>query len=172
MGEQHLEGIYLVPHPSRSAPSSRRQVDLVSFHVSTESLTLIDHQEMKNPHSDNEISDTEGTLDENHRYSTVLLDSAKKKKSMCWGFCKSYHSADPDMSLTPFAIVLLAVLFVIYVLNQADRLVLPVAIPAGLRCEISETECRTAKGRMSNASNQTVDCIDFNDYEQGLLTGM
>ena len=131
-------------------------------------------------------SDAEGTLDENHRYSTVLLD--KKAKKRRW--CPSYRSADPDRTVTPFAVVLLAVLFAIYILNQADRLVLPVAIPSGLRCEFKEDDCRNLTSKVStedplkdtltglfvdtpnasNTSNET-DCIQFNDYEQGLLTG-
>jgi len=53
------------------------------------------------------------------------------------GCCKRcmdcYQSSDTESRVTPFAVVILMVLFVIYVLNQADRLVLPVSIPAGLR---------------------------------------
>lgn len=92
--------------------------------------------------------------------------------SSCYQFCMSYRSPDPDLKVTPFAVVILTILFIIYVLNQADRLVLPVAIPSGLRCELSvQDECRNNDSIPSNYSNDT-NCIHFNDNEQGLLTGM
>lgn len=137
--------------------------------------------------SERENASDAGTIDENYRYTTVLLDDKVKKSR----WCPSYRSADPDRTVTPFALVLLAVLFAIYILNQADRLVLPVAIPTGLRCEVKEEDCRNLTKKVStedafedtltgmfsgdginesNASNNT-DCIHFNDYEQGLLTG-
>lgn len=155
----------------------------------TESLTLQLNEPCRSPspdmktrtESDNEAS---GTEDENHKYSTVLLEN-RRKKSRWLSFCPSYRSADPDRSVTPFAVVLLAVLFIIYILNQADRLVLPVAIPSGLRCEGGRNDCRnlthvaaqddvsTLTGLFadSESPNETFDCIHFNDYEQGLLTG-
>lgn len=152
--------------------------------TSTESLNFSGRSDMKNgpEDSDNEAS---GTIDENHAYSTVLLGNGAAGKAPCCPF--SYRSADPDRSVTPFAVILLAVLFGVYILNQADRLVLPVAIPSGLRCEDTKEHCRNLSstwGRPghsviegarnssngSDSSNQT-DCIHFNDYEQGLLTG-
>jgi hypothetical protein len=160
----------------------------------TESLTL-GLQDPSSPGSINNMdekadllnsegdADPGSTLDEDHRYSTVLLGN-KAKQSRWRSFCPTYHSADPDRTVTPFAVVLLVVLFAIYILNQADRLVLPIAIPTGLRCETSKDNCRnltsTEENTMtyiftdppndSNSSNRT-DCISFNDYEQGLLTG-
>lgn len=110
-----------------------------------------------------------------------LLKPSKKKdrwySSSCYQFCMSYRSPDPDLKVTPFAVILLTILFIIYVLNQADRLMLPVAIPSGLRCEVSvQDECRNGSSvpingtTPSNESNET-NCIHFNDNEQGLLTG-
>lgn len=163
--------------------------EAVFFDATTESVTLNkavnlqedDNSDMKQIYSDNDTTDAEG---ESEKYSTVLL-SGKSKKRTCCSFCPSYRSADPDRAITPFAVVLLAVLFAVYILNQADRLVLPVAIPAGLRCEVSiKNECRNltqwegstgyvseVELNFSNTSNATEDCIHFSDYEQGLLTG-
>ena len=89
-----------------------------------------------------------------------------------------------------FAIILLLILFYIYVLNQADRLVLPVLIPAGLRCDYSKDNVTCLKNIQEkqgltklytegsgNDSNSTTNapsetgCVDFNEFEQGLLTG-
>lgn len=177
--------VSLLPEARPTGKSSRG----VYFNAATESVVLKatediqDHETMKsNNYPATDASDTDATVDENHEYSTILL----KKKSR-HSFCPSYRSHDPDKAITPFAVVLLAVLFAIYILNQADRLVLPVAIPAGLRCEITEkNECRNLTHTESeghtmtktldlseskNSSNKTPDCIDFSDYEQGLLTG-
>ena len=92
----------------------------------------------------------------------------------CFRLCTSYRSPDHDFKVTPFAVILLLILFVIYILNQADRLMLPVAIPSGLRCEVSiKSECRNSTDDPNNSSNldNTTDCIHFSDNEQGLLTG-
>ena len=181
--------VSLLPDPTEArdkSPSSNREV---YFDVATESVILKATTEdntatmgMKSSYPGTEASDTDGTVDENHEYSTVLL---KKKKQSFW---PSYHTHDPERTITPFAIILLVVLFAIYILNQADRLVLPVAIPSGLRCVVTEkNECRNLTDMKSegytmtsdvdlsesiNVSNKTQDCIDFNDYEQGLLTGI
>lgn len=136
----------------------------------------------------------------------VLLQQDMKKSQMrilfpsVYTFFSSYRSSSPDERVTPFAIVLLIVLFLIYVLNQADRLVLAVTIPAGLRCELKASECKvngsTNNSLLStfgdhgvhpagndvtmidfledynaNTTNETKDCIHFSDSEQGLLTG-
>lgn len=105
------------------------------------------------------------------------------KKPSCLTCPKCYQSDDPENRVTPFAIILLIVLFLIYVLNQADRLVLPVSIPAGLRCDLSVTsQCNktnltgyTPPGELEegliNITNSSDDCIHFNDEQQGLLTG-
>ena len=75
-----------------------------------------------------------------------------------------------QLSLHPYIILLL--LLLIYILNQADRLVLPVVIPSGLRCDVSSAnECNNSTTNDSNVANTSEDCISFNDYEQGLITG-
>ena len=168
-------------------PQSDEEVT-VFYETSTESLSFSGRRSgMKTAEdSENEVS---GTIDENHAYGTVLLGNGAAKTPCC---PISYRSPDPDKSVTPFAVILLAVLFGVYILNQADRLVLPVAIPSGLRCEGVKEDCKnlsdtwdvghSVKGAQystadlasingSNSSNDT-DCIHFNDYEQGLLTGM
>jgi len=129
--------------------------------------------------------------------SELLREKHKKSKLQflcpsCYDHFSSYRSSNPEERVTPFALVLLLVLFMVYVLNQADRLVLPVVIPDGLRCELSfNDECAnrsnnsmsdgSASGftpitfrnetNLSNATDVVSDCIDFNDDEQGLLTG-
>ena len=120
-----------------------------------------------------EFSDVDGTvtgspLDENHSYTTILL-SNRENNSSCLKCCPSYRSADTEKRLTPFAVILLLVLLCIYIVNQADRLVLFVAIPSGLRCITSvQEEC----AETSNKTLNNTDCIHFNDYEQGIITGM
>ena len=76
-----------------------------------------------------------------------------------------------QLSLHPFVVLFL--LLLIYVLNQADRLVLSVVIPSGLRCEASlSSECdNSTSNNDSNHTTSSEDCISFNDYEQGLITG-
>lgn len=121
--------------------------------------------------------------------ATMLLHSSEKKPRLqylcprCYSLYRSYRSpaADPHERVTPFALVLLSVLCLVYVLNQADRLMLPVVIPSGLRCETAgESECANSSSSssssdaspMANASEgQGVDCIHFSDDQQGLLTG-
>ena len=78
--------------------------------------------------------------------------------------------------VTPFAVVLLLVLLLIYMLNQADRLVLPVVIPNGLRCNVGKEDCTGLNTSNTSAlgndtSSGGEDCIQFNDDQQGLLTG-
>ena len=132
-------------------------------------------------------------------YTTVLLREDKRKSSFqfvcpsCYNFFTSYRSPNAYDKVTPFAVVLLLVLFMVYVLNQADRLVLPVVIPDGLRCDPSRTQ--DCQGNDTNATslaspfsdlftgsggelpdvnvtNSTEDCIHFNDAQQGYLTGI
>ncbi len=120
-----------------------------------------------------------------------LISTEKKKTSLrLLRCCEAYQSEDPEKRVTPFAVVILLVLFVIYVLNQADRLVLPVSITAGLRCDASvNSQCNETEPNLTyfddyvfkdeldykmypNLSNKSEeDCIHFNDEEQGLLTG-
>ncbi len=110
------------------------------------------------------------------------LISAKKPTLRLPGCCEAYQSGDPEKKVTPFAVVILLVLFIIYVLNQADRLVLPVSITAGLRCDASvSSQCNSTNNftyfrELDNeldlaVSNKSEDCIHFDDEEQGLLTG-
>lgn len=139
--------------------------------------------------------ESESSLDRSERqYTTVLLNEEQKKSKLllscpsCYNFFKSYRSTSPEERVTPFALGLLFVLFVIYVLNQADRLVLPVVIPDGLRCDPTFEECvnhtnssvveGSGSGSTvftflndSNLSDANSDCIEFSDAEQGLLTG-
>ena len=117
---------------------------------------------------------TKSLLSESNERDTELLNCFH-----CKSFLKSYRSTNPQSRITPFAIVLLIVLLLIYVLNQADRLVLAVLIPSGLKCTGNSTQdndtCYTNNAPLNNISNETIisnpDCIPFNDYEQGLLTG-
>ena len=99
------------------------------------------------------------------------------------GFIASYRTTNPQKRITPFAVVLLLVLLLLYVLNQADRLVLAVMIPSGLRCNDAEDDVINSSSNsndhcpvppITNTSNSSTlypDCIPFTDTEQGLLTG-
>lgn len=164
--------------------------DAVFYETSSEAVSFISRanaEEMnRNQENDEYYPSDEGTLTttalrDNKDYKSVLLDdkarsSKEQSGSSCCSSCNvTYRSSDPEKRVTPFAVTLLAVLFLIYVVNQADRLVLPVAIPSGLRCEASvKDECRNessyAVNSTQNASNNS-DCIHFTDNEQGLLTG-
>lgn len=130
--------------------------------------------------------------DENHPWQTeseaFLLSedqNERHKSSLCpcnnfQSFIQLYRSSNPQSKITPFAVVLLVVLLLIYILNQADRLVLAVLIPSGLRCDdstnsnTSDESClvhiSSNDTELVNSSDNT-DCIPFNDAEQGLLTG-
>ncbi len=134
----------------------------------------------------NGSTESPAAMQSNGEYTTVLLKEARRKSRCqivcpsCYNFFKSYRSVDHTSRITPFAVVLLFVLFVVYVLNQADRLVLPVVIPAGLRCELpgsdrcSANESDSSSGDGSGTINGTDDegdCINFTDFQQGLLTG-
>ena len=185
MEERLSAETFSAPPPPREEPeeavfynANTGSIELVSSSVSTD-----DQEEMKGEyHTDNETSGGEDTV-EDCNYDTVLLENKQKRGLL--NYCPSYRTTDPERVITPFAIVLLVVLFIVYILNQADRLVLPVVIPAGLRCEVSGEDCRNLthphssdvsvvshmSDSLSNSSNDTEDCIHFNDYEQGLLTG-
>lgn len=113
--------------------------------------------------------------DQNGRHKTSLCPCSNFQS-----FIQLYRSSNPQSKITPFAVVLLAVLLLIYILNQADRLVLAILIPSGLRCDdtsnsnTSDDSCpvhiSSNDTELVNPSNNT-DCIYFNDAEQGLLTG-
>lgn len=173
--------------PVEPAPPPQEE-EAVLYDPRTDSVNLgSDQLDMKQGYpSEVESTDAEGVVEDD----TVLLKSNGNGVRRCCSCFHFYRSVDPDKTITPFAVVLLAVLFAVYILNQADRLVLPVAIPAGLRCEVSvKNECRNLThsdsqdvsftsyltdldldDNMTNSTNHT-DCIHFNDYEQGLLTG-
>ena len=114
--------------------------------------------------------------------SSVYLDDATAVQgrfcpSCLRRFVATYRSSNPQSRVTPFAVVLLLVLLLIYVLNQADRLVLAVLIPAGLRCSGSNSSedatCQATEDNNSSTASMAnyTDCIEFDDNEQGLLTG-
>ena len=130
--------------------------------------------------------------------TTSLLggDRAATRCPSCYLFWRSYRSGNPQSRVTPVAVVILLVLFVVYVLNQADKLVLAVLIPAGLRCEAgASSSCPNTtfnatanitaanpyysapfsdEGNYSMSNDTTVlptDCIHFSDDEQGIMTG-
>ena len=75
------------------------------------------------------------------------------------------------------AFISLLVLFLVYVLNQADRLVLAVVLPDGMRCDSNKTQdCNVVNQTTSNSSSSSSacspgDCIDVSETGQGLLTG-
>ena len=132
-------------------------------------------------------SDVEDEKDPWQTESEVFLlsedQNGRHKNSLCpcknvQLFIQLYRSSNPQSKITPFAVVLLIVLLMIYILNQADRLVLAVLIPSGLRCDdISNTSDESCLIYISNNDTEIVnsynntDCIPFNDAEQGLLTG-
>ena len=176
---------------------------VVAFKKETDTCSIV---EASPEEPENEAEPAMGAQDSDNigdDSKVVLLQQDMKKSQMqvlfprVYLFFSSYRSSDPEERVTPFALVLLLVLFLIYVLNQADRLVLAVTIPAGLRCELKASECgvntsinnslmlgnnvesddvtmsnlfQVSNGNeSSNATND--DCIHFSDSQQGLLTG-
>lgn len=176
---------------------------VVAFKKETDTCSIV---EASPEEPENEAEPAMGAQDSDNigdDSKVVLLQQDMKKSQMqvlfprVYLFFSSYRSSDPEERVTPFALVLLIVLFLIYVLNQADRLVLAVTIPAGLRCELKASECgvntsinsslmlgnnvenddvtmsnlfQVSNGNeSSNATND--DCIHFSDSQQGLLTG-
>ena len=126
---------------------------------------------MRHGSEDNTEAEYDGR---DYQDTSVLIKKPPSNKSRFFSFKLNYRSPDPELRVTPFAVFLLLVLFAVYILNQADRLVLPVAIPSGLRCEGSvQDECPLPE-EFSNESAEVVnytDCVHFSDNEQGLLTG-
>lgn len=175
----------------------------VTYKKDTESCVIVKVPNEQDQGTDDPAMGAEE--DDNLDSSAVLLEQDMKKSKVqvlfpsVYTFFSSYRSSNPDERVTPFAIVLLLILFLIYVLNQADRLVLAVTIPAGLRCELKVSECGAVNNGSVNSSltlayseqletgdetmrnfieqyntggsNETEDCIHFSDKEQGLLTG-
>ena len=148
---------------------------VVTYDAKTDSCTMKTVPNGAHYTADDPIEAMSAVSDQ--QYNTVLLREDEKKSKCqyvcpsCYNFFNSYRSTDPQRKVTPFALVLLLVLFVVYVLNQADRLVLPVVIPAGLRCGASEAEECGNASNLSNSTNNTEDCIVFSDHEQGIITG-
>ena len=176
----------------------------VTFKKESESCSIVEVSDEENQSIEEGAMGAEDS-DVKDSPEAVLLQSDMKKSSQMqllfpsmFTFFSSYRSSNPDERVTPFAIVLLIALFLIYVLNQADRLVLAVTIPAGLRCELKASECG-GNGSVNssllfrefgnngapatsdvmvynidedNNTNTTADCIHFSDSEQGLLTGL
>ena len=177
----------------------------VAFNKETESCFIVEDLNKEGDDRD-ALEPTMGAPDDSgyagDDSKTVLLHQDMKKSQMqvifpgVYTFFSSYRSSNPEERVTPFALVLLFVLFLIYVLNQADRLVLAVTIPAGLRCELKASECGEntsvnssvmlstsdvtmhnfldgsdggVQGESGNSTND--DCIHFSDSQQGLLTG-
>ena len=137
--------------------------------------------------SEDDIKKTDEDDDVKDDSTEVLLSHETKNKhtssssTLCFPdwqtFLKSYRSSDPQSRVTPFAVVLLLVISIVYVLNQADRLVLAVLIPSGLQCindgpNGSNDSCVTEdhNSQIDNDVNNS-DCISFNNVQQGLLTG-
>ena len=124
---------------------------------------------------------TEGSMaGKSGAHRTSILAGHKREVQKCPSFLLRgfYSRGSPDGKtdkVTPFAVVLLLVLLAVYVLNQADRLVLPVIIPNGLRCGEGKEDCgvtyNASNGSSSRPNSSHRDCIQFNDDQQGLLTG-
>lgn len=143
---------------------------IVSYKKESETCSIIQAPTREESReSDLEDSSTMGAEDSDMKddSNAVLLQQDMKKSQMqmlfptVYTFFSSYRSSNPDKKVTPFAMVLLIVLFLIYVLNQADRLVLAVTIPAGLRCELKSSEC----GASNESTNSTrfLDNINYNE---------
>lgn len=127
---------------------------------------------------------TEGSIDGTlETPATSILADQEREVQKCPSFLPRnfYQRKTPNGKterVAPFAVVMLLVLLAVYVLNQADRLVLPVVIPNGLRCGVGKEDCASSNANNSSNSssfahsNSTTDCIQFNDDQQGLLTGV
>ena len=172
-----MDDLVQLEHLKMEAQADARPLeDSVSFDATEEKCSII-----RNGAHHEDTGDSQTETAGEHADLTMLLHKDERKASLqyfcpgCYSFVRAYRSANPQERVSPFAIVLLLVLFIIYVLNQADRLVLPVVIPAGLRCQSDESnECVSANAtppgnQSANASG--ADCIHFGDSEQGLLTG-
>ena len=81
-----------------------------------------------------------------------------------------HHSGDSASNIGPaprHALVALAVLTLVSILNQIDRAVLAVVIPADLQCDDGDSGDAAPR----NHTTADSDCISFSSLEQGLLTG-
>jgi len=150
--------IHLVNNPQQFEDDSELILS-VKYNSSAEEVNFDDAY--LDTSSDEDVSETE------------TINPQLKKKTL---FSKVVYFTNLNnlnqFSLHPYIVLML--LLLIYVLNQADRLVLPVVIPSGLRCEgsyASECDNSNSTTNASNATSSSEDCISFNDYEQGLITG-
>ena len=157
---------------SNTSPPQTPIEPSVSFNTATDSITV----QFKST-DDMQSEEAGDAVESSDDFTAALMPDNAGSDQCCFSrFFGSYRSTNPESRVTPFAIVLLAVLFLIYVLNQADRLVLAVLIPAGLRCDPSSdnndsADCFSTDDNYTiNVSNFT-DCVSFNNAEQGLLTG-
>ncbi|XP_033633670.1 protein spinster homolog 3-like [Asterias rubens] len=71
---------------------------------------------------------------------------------------------------TPKAVLSLLIIFAVYVGVQVVSLAYPVLFPAGLRCYQNYTS--TCDMNIKSKNGCQVDCIEFTDTQQGILTGL
>lgn len=187
--EDHLQVRVALETNSSSLPQPPPEPS-VSFNAST-STTSVEFdtaESLHNPELEPEgVSarslEMEGPGSSSDEYTTSLLPKTRVENSLTprsclTECCAAYRPTDSGARVTPFAIILLVVLLVIYVLNQADRLVLAVLIPSGLRCwedfeNSTNSSCSENQNDiLNNTDNGNItDCVNFNNFEQGLLTG-
>ena len=167
--------------PPAEPPPPAAELVSVGFDARTASVDL-DPTESLDKVKEEVEKKMDGVESSSDEYTTSLLPEPRPAEdSGCLPKCyAAYRSPNSGSRITPFAIILLVVLFVIYVLNQADRLVLAVLIPSGLRCyeDFSNTSNSTcSESSQDDSGNDTynetnsTDCIHFDNFEQGLLTG-
>lgn len=175
------------------------EVETVSLLASHQSFSKLSFTNENGSSKQQEEGEETGPEEGNSDRDSLLSDSSsvsvedKLRSNKCLdilglqSFLSSYRSTNPQKRITPFAVILLLVLLTLYILNQADRLVLAVLIPSGLRCDDNSNTtsnnstngssyCPLSQSLPLNASvNTTVaindDCVVFDDTEQGLLTG-
>nr|XP_006825413.1 PREDICTED: protein spinster homolog 2-like [Saccoglossus kowalevskii] len=97
-------------------------------------------------------------------------------------FKQTYYEEDDEIptsesqTSTLRALSSLFILFIVYILNQADRQLLPAVIPAGLACA-SENESQSCEPDwntsdwMFSPHCDPNDCIKINTIQHGVLTG-
>ena len=165
------------PEPAESSPPATELIS-VAFDAKTASVDLDPTRSLDKVEEEVEKK-MDGVDSSSDEYTTSLLPepSAAEDRSCLTKCYAAYRSPNSGSRVTPFAIILLIVLLVIYVLNQADRLVLAVLIPSGLRCyedfnSTSNSTCSEPIGdNETYIERNSTDCIHFDNFEQGLLTG-
>lgn len=171
-----------VPHGGGGGEGEEEESSIVvSSQIEEETISLLASHSFSKGQEDEKVSDSE--QDEvKKEIESDEDDEELRDGALHWwnwlglqSFVRSYRSTNPQKRITPFAVVLLLVLLSLYILNQADRLVLAVLIPSGLRCKLNDTNssssCPVSVYPSDNESLITDGCISFNDAEQGLLTG-